>query len=137
MSRYDDMKDKFGLLKIIREMLTKGETDPRKSQAVVHRIRDEIDVLQRTDPLAKPLTRKWRHYIREDREGGADYVILAYYGQTDAEIQKYVDEEVGYPPIRSPFYSPYDCTGQRFTWDKHWKRTPAGIVIVHRWALDV
>lgn len=130
----DTLRDQFEWLITVKEMCDEAGTCREKRQKHIRAIRDRIHELYNDDPLEKSLmAEEWRHYVREDGEGGADYIIFKDCGETDDEIQKYVDEEIGYPPINSP----YDCTGQRFTWDKHWKRTPAGIVIVHRWALDV
>lgn len=135
MTRLEELKNEFEWLMIVKEMCAESGTAPEKAQKHIRKIRDEIARLQRhfVDPLAQPITEEWRHSISEDGEGGADYVIFEDCGESDDEIQEYVDEEIGYAPICSP----YDCTGRRFTWDKHWKRTPVGIVIVHRWGLDV
>ena len=109
--------------------------DVRKQQIVVRKARERIAQLQwdRTDPLAKPITADWRHGYKYDGESGYDYIIIPDDGSTDDELSDWFDCEVAYPPI----YSPFDCTGKRFTWGKHINRTPAGIVVIHRWSMDI
>lgn len=135
MSRlWDDLKKEFEWLKILQECYDESGTDHKTRQKHIRKIRERIKGLYPKDSLEKSLMEEeWRHIVAEDGEHGADYIIFKDCGETDDEIQEYVDNEIGYPPINSP----YDCTGKPFTYDKHWKRTPAGIVIVHRWALDV
>lgn len=85
------------------------------------------------DPLEKSMREGWRHICSEDGESGYDYRIIPDNGQTEEEIEDQVCCEVGYPPI----YSPYDCTGKRFTrWIKV-RRAPAGFAVIHSWGLDV
>ena len=135
MTRLEELKNEFEWLIEFKKLGIAAVTDPSTMQKHVRMIRDRIASLSRhfEDPLAQPITEEWRHRISEDGESGVDYVIYEDCGESDDEIQEYVDEEIGYAPICSP----YDCTGRRFTWDKHWKRTPVGIVIIHRWGLDV
>ena len=86
------------------------------------------------DPLAKSIREAWRHNGSEDGESGVDYIIIPDEGQTDEELDEFVkSSEVYYPPICGP----YDCTGKRFTWGWAYTRWPCGIVIIHRWGLDV
>lgn len=102
---------------------------------VKRRMRQEIRQYYENhpDPLTHPLSEAWRHGIDEDGESGWDCIIIPDKGETDEDIEAFIDYEVGYPPI----WGPYDCTGKRFTWLKTWKRTPVGIAITHRWGLDV
>ena len=52
---------------------------------------------------------------------------------TDAEIKEWIDEEVW-----ERIFSPYDCTGKRFTCWISWHRNPNGkISFVHRFGIDV
>ena len=130
MSRYDRLRTEYEELKWINEVITQPLRNElvRKTRQRIHGLTDALK-----DRLAQSISEEWRTLIVNDGEGGVDYIILEDNGESDAEIQEYVDEEVGYAPINSP----YDCTGRPFTWDKHWKRTPAGIVVIHRWAIDV
>lgn len=115
-------------------------TDPvklRKSmQKLVRYYRDQIKsyYLERPDRLAKPLTEDSRFRYDDDGEGYTEYLILPEDGYTsDEEIRDYLDEYVKLPEICSP----YDCTGKCFTMWISWKRTKAGIAVVHRVGLDV
>lgn len=133
MYRRDLLRFEFELLMKEKEILNNLGVDVRKQQVVIRKVRDRIAELQHDDPLAKPLTFDWRHGYKYDGEGGYDYVIIPDDGSTDDELSEWFDSEVAYPPI----YSPYDCTGKRFTWGKHINRTPAGTVVIHRWSMDV
>lgn len=87
------------------------------------------------DPLAVPLSEGWRSF--NDGETGTDYRLLPDNPDdpyTDDQIREYIeDSDVYYGRINSP----YDCTGRRFTRWIDWKRTPAGIVLLHSWGLDI
>lgn len=134
MSRYDRLRTEFEKLKWAKDEIPQSVRN-KSVQEFVRMTRQNIhgltDALK--DRLEKSISEDWRTLIVNDGEGGVDYIIFQDDGESDEEIQEYVDEEVGYAPINSP----YDCTGRPFTWDKHWKRTPAGIVVIHRWAIDV
>lgn len=85
-----------------------------------------------TDKLAKSIQEDWRTvYANEYGESWYEYCIFQDDGETDEEIQDYVDSLVLHN------YSQYDCTGKPFTRWTHWKRVPAGIVIIHALGLDV
>ena len=83
------------------------------------------------DKLAKNIKEGWRKvYADESGEVWYEYRILN--GKLrDEEIEEYA----GY--IWRNFYGPYDCTGQPVTQWIRWKRVPAGIILVHKLALDV
>lgn len=134
MSRYDRLRTEYEKLKWAKDEIPQSVRN-KSVQEFVRMTRRSIHGLTNAlkDRLAQSISEEWRTLIMNDGEGGVDYIILEDNGESDAEIQEYVDEEVGYAPINSP----YDCTGRPFTWDKHWKRTPAGIVVIHRWAIDV
>lgn len=102
----------------------------------VRKFRDEIKRLERTcvDPLEKPLTEAFRTLY--DEEGGyKEYGILPEDGTptTDDEIREYIEDNIKLPPI----YSPFDCTGRHFTRWVDYKRTPAGIAIIHSVGMDI
>lgn len=133
MSRYDKLRYEYEELQWLKDVLPtirnqKAQERVRMTRQRIHGLTDALK-----DRLEKSISEDWRTLINEDGEGGVDYIIFEDNGESDAEIQEYVDDEVGYAPINSP----YDCTGRPSTWDKHWKRTPAGIVVIHRWAIDV
>ena len=98
-----------------------------------HSVRQDIKKFYELNPdqLAHPLTEAWRH--GGDGESGWDYIIIPDNGQSNVEIEEFIETEVGYPPI----ISPYDCTGKRFTWCKTWRRTPVGIAVTHHWSVDI
>lgn len=129
----DELRDLYDFIhfaKVNKSYLTK------KAPAVIRRIREQIADLQNqlTDVLEKPITEEWRHIYRDEMgESGYYYAILPDEGETDDELSEWFDRCVAYPPICGPF----DCTGKRFTWLKHIKRTKAGIVVVHGWSLDI
>ena len=129
------IRGEYEMLKEQREILSDLGVDVRKQQIVIRKTRDRIAELQakQSDPLAKPITVDWRHAYEFEGESGYDYVILTEDNSTDEELDEWFDDFVAYPPINSP----YDCTGKRFTWGKHIQRTPAGIVVIHRWSLDI
>lgn len=97
--------------------------------------RNEIRRLNRynADPLEKSMRDEWRHGGSEDGESGYDYRIFPDNGETEEEIEDLVENDVGYPPICSP----YDCTGKRFTRWITVHKVPAGFAVVHSWGLDV
>lgn len=105
----------------------------------VRRIRDRLKKIDSEfpDPLAKSLTEDWRGHIdKEYGESGYHYRIFKSADPddwTDEDIEEYIMSEVGYGRINSP----YDCTGRRFTRWCSWSKTPAGIVMIHAWGLDV
>lgn len=132
MSRNGILRNKFSFLKLIKEVVKKSGTEMQNGRHIAE-IRREIKALYSEDPLALPMTEEWRHQFSRDGELGVDYKIYPDIWKNDEEIQSFVDENIGY----TPYYSQYDCTGRPFTYDKYWKRTPAGIVIIHRWGLDV
>lgn len=101
----------------------------RKYRESIHRIDS-----RRADPLAAPITEAFR--TRYDDDGGrVEYGILPEDGTetTDEEIREYLHDCVALPHINSP----YDCTGQPFTRWIDYKRTPAGIVVIHSIGLDI
>ena len=114
--------------------LVKWYTDEQKKY--IRKCLREID-RDFPDPLAKSIREGWRS-IYEDKfgESGTDFRIMPVEDGddwTDEEIEEYIMDEVGCPPINSP----YDCTGKKFTWYVDFKRTPAGIVMIHSWSVDV
>ena len=131
----EKINEEYGILVWVQRSLKELGADQRKSQDLIRRYRDRIAELEREveDPLAKPITEGWRHGYVYEGEGGYDYIIIDDNGETDDELSEWFDCCVAYPPICSP----YDCTGKRFTWFKHINRTPAGIVVVHRWSRDI
>lgn len=89
------------------------------------------------DPLSVPLSEGWRTVLRYDGESGTDYRILPEYPDdpwTDEELDEYIEDS---PVYCGPVRSPYDCSGQRFTWYTAHRRTPAGIVLIHAWSYDI
>ena len=139
--RYERIADMIKLNSEIEKLIM--EKDPGKvhewRKKYVREIRNEFRRIDRDfpDPLAKPLTEGWRGQIDQDcGEDGRDYRILPVENPddwTDEEIREYIESEVGYPPICSP----YDCTGKRFTAWVSFSRQPCGIVMIHAWGLDV
>lgn len=132
---HDALRNAYDLLKFIKVTCQElGEPVEimgaliREQRRTIHRINQYS-----SDPLARSLRDEWRHGFSEDGESGYDYRIIPDNGQTEEEIEDQVCCEVGYPPI----YSPYDCTGKRFTrWIKV-RRAPAGFAVIHGWGLDV
>lgn len=84
------------------------------------------------DPLAASPREDWRE-LRE-RDFRVKYVIFEDCGETDEEIQKYVDDmRVEF----APFSPMYDCTGVWFTSSIRWFRCGAGIGVIHHLAVDI
>ena len=130
------LRDRYEMLNWIKNTARAEHIPARKLTEAVRCHRDAIHHYLRVghaDPLAKSLSDEWRHRACEDGEHGVDYTFIEDSGETDDEIRDYIESEVGYPEI----HSPYDCTGKPFTTSIHWKRTPGGIALIHRWALDV
>lgn len=134
MSQRDMLREIYELMLMLMKDYKGDKKDPTFTKWI-KRERDKIRSINAyfEDPLEKPMSKEWRHRYDEDGEGGVDYIFVEDCGETDEEIEDFVMYSVGYPPICSP----YDCTGRRFTCGVDWKRTPGGIAIVHRWALDV
>ena len=81
----------------------------------------------------KSMQEDW-HYVTTDKKYGETWAEIGFFeaeGMTDEEIQEYVDE------MKMYVTSPYDCSGQVFTWLISWHRNPCGwISVVHRKAID-
>ena len=142
-SRYDKIRKEIELnLEIealIRERNVPADKINEWRRKYIGEIRRELARIDREfpDPLEKPMTEGWRSLMDDEcGEEGYDFRILPVKNPDDwedEEIEEYILNKVGYPPINSP----YDCTGKRFTMWVNWKRQPAGIVMIHRWGLDV
>lgn len=142
LRRYENIKDLMELEQEMKDLVRKHGNPAKVGEihkVYVRKIRDELKRIDRnfTDPLEKPLTEKWRTQVDDEYgEDGKDYRILVVEDPddwTDEEIEEYIMDAVGYPPINSP----YDCTGKRFTAWTSWSRQPVGIVMIHIWGLDV
>ena len=143
LRRYEWIKDLMEIEKELCELcIEHGKPEHVKDihKKYTEKIREELKRIDRNyiDPLQKPLTEDWRTYV-DDRgidASGYDYRIKKVENPdewTDDDIEEYIMCEVGYPPICGP----YDCTGKRFTMWTSFKRTPAGIVMIHRWGTDL
>ena len=84
-----------------------------------------------TDRLAISIQEEWRTLYSTDGESWTEYVIFEDCGESDDEIREYVAS------LERHIYSPYDCTGTPFTRWIHWRRVPAGIVVIHALSLDI
>lgn len=142
LRRYERIKSMMDINKECEKLIREhegGKNIHEWRKKYVREIRDELKRIDRnfTDPLEKPLTEKWRTQVDDEYgEDGKDYRILVVENPddwTDEEIKEYIMEEVGYPPINSP----YDCTGKRFTAWTSWSKQPVGIVMIHSFGLDV
>ena len=136
--RYDKVRDMiFDEMDLEEVLLPNKINDFRKIN--VRKIRNELKRIDREfpDPLEKPITEGWRCYIdKKYGESGYHYRIFKSADPddwTDEDIEEYIMSEVGYGHINSP----YDCTGRLFTRWCSWSKTPAGIVMIHAWGLDV
>lgn len=135
LKSYDDVRDLYASIKqtgrLAGRPLTADDYDEiRRSARVVYR-------KPARDPLAKPLTQAWRTRSDDNGETGTDYRILRDDPAdpwTDEEIEKYMhDSDVYYGRGRHD----YDCSGERFTRSWSFTRTPAGIVLLHHWGIDI
>lgn len=140
--RYKKVADMMELYKDMEKFVIEhGNPDKINDlrRKYIHDIRKELKSANNyyRDPLEKPMSDSWRTQIDDEYgEDGKDYRILKVEDPddwTDEEIEEYIMDEVGYPPICSP----YDCTGKRFTAWTHWSKQPIGIVMIHSWRLDV
>ena len=133
--RKNTVRGYYEFLHEVKGWIKDQELTDREAQKLIRHIRDEIKIADRgTDPLAVSMMEDWRHHCGPEWDsGGNDYMIFEDHGESDEEIKEFIEEEVELPPIHEE-YSP---TGKYFTWDVHWSRTPAGIVIIHRWHIDV
>lgn len=85
------------------------------------------------DPLAHPLSGGWRTiYEREpdDLSDGPTYYCIMPGEYTDEEIDEIREDET----LRCR--SPFDCSGEQFTWSFHISRTPAGLACINRTGFD-
>ena len=144
LRRYENVKSLMEAEKFITEMVMKhGNVDaaPEIHKEYTKKVRDALKYIDRNyvDHLAKPITEGWRTVVRDPDDialSGYDFRILISEDPddwTDEEIEEYIMEEVGYPPICGP----YDCTGKRFTRWCNWSRQPVGIVMIHAWGTDL
>ena len=81
------------------------------------------------DPLAKSLREESRFLYRHDGESMYEYGLAKWLDWTDDDIQRAVRD--------MERHSVYDCSGKMCTRWISWKRTPAGVAIVHAMVLDV
>lgn len=142
LRRYEKIKDLMETEREMKELVRKHGDSTRVDDihnVYTRKIRDELKRIdhEHRDPLEKPLTDGWRRiYSDEYGEDGKDYRILVVEDPadwTDEDIEEYIMDKVGYPPINSP----YDCTGKRFTAWTSWSKQPVGIVMIHSFGLDV
>ena len=141
--RYDKIRKEIELNREIEALIRERNVPEYKihewRKKYIGEIRRELAWIDRQfpDPLAKPMSDGWRGLMDDEcGENGYDFRILPVEDAdkwSDEAIEEYIMCEVGYPPICSP----YDCTGKRFTMWTSWKKVPAGIVMIHRWGLDV
>ena len=143
MGRYDKYKDlkkrETAMCKILEEMEPDTIHEVRKMfrEWMRDALREANKYIE--DPIAKPITKAWRRIVPEPERidiSGYDYRILVSEDPddwTDEEIEEYIMDEVGYPPICEP----WDCTGKRFTRWCSWSRQPIGIVMIHAWGTDL
>lgn len=134
MARRDELRGIYELILMLQKDYMGGKNDPTFTKWI-KRKRSEIRSINNyyVDPLEKSMKDEWRHRYDEDGEGGVDYAFFEDCGETDEEVEDFIMYSVGYPEINSP----YDCTGRRFTYGVDWKRMHGGIVMIHRWGLDV
>lgn len=136
MARSAMLRDEYELLNWVKKLAQERNIPAQELTDLIKVHRQKIHFYLENghvDPLEKSISDEWRHWINDDGEHGVDYTFVKDNGETDEEIQDYIESEVGYPPI----HSSYDCTGKRFTTFVHWRRTPGGIALIHHWALDV
>lgn len=82
-----------------------------------------------TIPLIEKSRMRWDEY-----DHGYEYGFIPLMNLSDEEIEEYLDENVRVKIM----YSPYDCTGQMFTYRINWKRNPGGLIsYVNHLGLDV
>lgn len=88
-------------------------------------------------PVESLLSKSRVRYDDDYPEGWKEYGFIPFHTTedwSDDEIEEYLDECVKMPYINSP----YDCTGQAFTFGIEWHRNPSGLVsFIHRVGLDV
>lgn len=135
MARRDVLRDCFDMIQWTKNYARENGVPMQALEKLIRDYRNKIHSinLMMADPLEKSMRDEWRHRIDEDGECGTDYACMKDDGETDEEIQDFIDSEVGYPPINSP----YDCTGKPFTMYTNWKRAHGMIIMIHRWGLDV
>lgn len=144
LRRYEELKSMYEVEKRMSELMReKGYPDKvryihAEYASQRHEYLRKIDQ-NHIDQLMKPITDGWRTVIHDPDDialSGCHYRILKVEDPddwTDEEIEEYIMDEVGYPPICSP----YDCTGRRFTRWCSFSRQPVGIVMIHAWGTDL
>lgn len=144
LRRYEELKSMYDHEKSMSEFLKEcGHADKIRHVHADYALQrhEYIRKIDRnyTDQLMKPITEEWRTIVDDPEDialSGYDYRIFRTETPdewTDDEIEEFIMDEVGYPPICSP----YDCTGRRFTSWVSWSRQPVGIVMIHRWGTDL
>lgn len=139
MKRTDSARDLYRYLRDFTGFVYQNSTCPDKVELqksmskYVSKIRADIRKLSGEDPIEFPLTSNFRkHWDVDDDPSYTEYGILADMGD-DEDVEQYIRDVVYIPE----WSSPYDCTGRPFTMWCHWKRTPAGIAVVHRVCYDI
>jgi hypothetical protein len=135
LNNYDDIRNLYHVLHRTEQItgvpITDDEwQDVKRSARVVYR-------RPAHDPIGKPLTDAWRTFSDDNGETGIDYRILRDDPNdpwTHEELTEYMhDSEVYY----GRGYHDFDCSGDHFTYGWTYKRTPAGIVLLHHWGTDI
>ena len=104
------------------------------SSAMVKYMRNEVHKLESgTDPLETPICKGWRFHCSDDGNYAYDYRVYPDNGESEEEIRKMAEYEVGYGKINSP----YDCTGKPFDIYFGVSRVPMGFAVVHCWSVDI
>ena len=138
------MREYFSFLRSVKDLPHTGKTkqmlDDTKRflrsethlqpDPILRSLRDHFfdEIFRDYDPYA------WRTHVVSDAWDSSwyRYTIVIDSGQlTDAQIDERIES------LRMSTGSCFDCTGRPFTIYLHWKRTPAGIAIIHHIGIDV
>ena len=135
LHNYNDIRTLYTSLR--RTAQITGRPLTAEDYAEIHRSARVVYRRPVYDPLQRSLTEAWRTTYTDDGETGIDYRILPEdpgSPMTDDEIAEYMyDSDVYYGRGRHDF----DCSGERFTRFWTYARTPAGIVLIHHWGIDI
>ena len=137
---YAELKEALDIVNFIKTESPIATADPARFNSYCKKqvapVRAKIHAYIATyhaDPIADSIRTTPRYHIDDDDitcETTEFGFIPNGENMTDDELDAWCNDE------RMTCHSPYDCSGERFTWYIDWKRTPCGVRYIHKTALN-